>query len=111
MDHTNHHLEAVVDALVRAGNRFRPRPPGKGAGPFWTTQGGPVCYMEAPIDFAVARGVPDQPAELRFHEDIDPIFCPLCWTPINGPGYRPQTVWDTGHMTLDAKVDDRSPDA
>lgn len=67
--------------------------------------------MEAPIDFAVARAVPDQPAELQFNEDIDSIFCPLCWTPINGPGYRSQTVWDLGRMTLGVKVDDLDPEA
>ncbi|MFF1445039.1 hypothetical protein [Streptomyces sp. NPDC058295] len=105
MEHTNYHLEAVVDALVRAGNRLSPLPPGNGPGPFWSTQGGPGCYMEAPIDFAVARSVRDQPAELEFYEAADSIFCPLCWTPINGPGYRAPTVWDLGQMTPGVKVE------
>jgi hypothetical protein len=56
MAHTEQHLHQLIDALVAAGGRFRPVP--SEAGPFRRTQGGAVCYLEQPIDFAVARAVP-----------------------------------------------------
>jgi hypothetical protein len=84
----------LVDALVRAGNSFRPWPHDSGTDPFWRTQGNQVCYVDAPIDFAEARAVPDQPADLAFVEDNDMIFCKSCWTAITGPAHRPETVWD-----------------
>ncbi|MGW7263142.1 hypothetical protein [Streptomyces sp. NPDC054842] len=92
MGHSRQHMYEVVDALVRAGNSFRPRPPGHGEDPFWPTQGDPHCYMRTPIDFAVAKAAPAQPADLVFDEDNDMIFCGACWTAITGPAYRPATV-------------------
>lgn len=82
----------MVDALVRAGSNFRPRPPGLGDDPFWLAKGDPHCYLETPIDFAVARSVPGQPADLAFDEDDDMIFCRLCWTAITGSNHRLVTV-------------------
>ncbi|MFB7253751.1 hypothetical protein [Streptomyces nojiriensis] len=99
MEHSQRHMYEVVDALVRAGSSFRPRPPGLGADPFWLAKGDPHCYMESPIDFAVARSVPGHPADLAFDEDNDMIFCRLCWTAITGPGHRPETVWNAAPYT------------
>ncbi|MFJ6051226.1 hypothetical protein [Streptomyces sp. NPDC092307] len=93
MEHSQRHMYEVVDALVRAGSSFRPRPPGLGDDPFWLTKGDPHCYMETPIDFAVARSVPGHPVELALDEDNDMIFCRHCWTAITGPNHRPETVW------------------
>jgi hypothetical protein len=84
----------LVDALVAAGNRFRPRPPGLGSDPFWLTAGNPVCHLEEPIDFTVARAVPGQPADLHIDEDNELIFCKQCWTAIDGPSHQPETAWD-----------------
>jgi hypothetical protein len=84
----------MVDVLVRAGNSFRPFPTAWSEDPFWESQGGRVCFMEVPIDFAVAKAVPRQPADLAFVEDNDMIFCKLCWTAVTGPAHRIETVWD-----------------
>ncbi|WP_438318654.1 hypothetical protein ACSHWO_34565 [Streptomyces sp. HUAS TT3] len=92
MEHTQRHVYELVDALVRAGNSFRPRPPGLGDDPFWLTKGEPHCYMEMPIDFTVAKAVRGQPGDLGFDEDNDMIFCRLCWTAITGSNHRPATV-------------------
>ncbi|MEV7447123.1 hypothetical protein AB0O22_39300 [Streptomyces sp. NPDC091204] len=94
MEHARQHMYDVVDALVRAGSSFRPRPPGMGDDPFWLAKGEPHCYLETPIDFAVAKDVPGQPEEVVFAEDNDMISCELCWTVITGTAYRPETVWD-----------------
>ncbi|MGW7821948.1 hypothetical protein ACWGLF_28365 [Streptomyces puniciscabiei] len=94
MAHSQKHMYEMVDALVTAGNSFRPRPPGLGSDPFWLTAGNPVCYLEASIDFAVAKTVPDQPVDLVVDEDNDLIFCKLCWTAIQGPTHRVETVWN-----------------
>ncbi|MFE1443788.1 hypothetical protein [Streptomyces sp. NPDC058739] len=74
MEHSQQHMCDLVDALVRAGSSFRPRPPGFGEDRFWLTEGDPHCYLETPIDFAVAKAVPGQPADLAFVEDNDMIF-------------------------------------
>ncbi|WBO61488.1 hypothetical protein [Streptomyces camelliae] len=92
MAHTQQHMHDLVEALVRTGNSFRPWPHSSGTDPFWRAKGDLVCHLEAPIDFAVAKAVPDQPADLAFVEDNDMIFCKLCWTAITGPAHHPETV-------------------
>ncbi|MEV7562064.1 hypothetical protein [Streptomyces sp. NPDC089795] len=95
MEHAQRHMYEVVDALVRAGGSVRPRPPGSGSDPFWVTKRGPHCYLETPIDFAVARSLPGLPAEVDLDEANDMIFCRVCWTAVTGPNHRPETVWDS----------------
>lgn len=94
MEHSQQHMYELVDALVAAGNSFRPWPHGSGTDPFWLTKGDPVCYLEAPIDFVLAAAVSGLPADLVFVDDNDMIFCRLCWTAIKGSTHRPETVWD-----------------
>ncbi|MEV5972265.1 hypothetical protein [Streptomyces sp. NPDC051921] len=94
MEHSEQHMYDVVDALVRAGNRFRPAQRRWGTDPFWPTKSAQECYLEASIDFAVAKAVPGQPSELVLDEGNDLIFCALCFTAITGPAYRAETVWD-----------------
>ncbi|MER6449139.1 hypothetical protein [Streptomyces venezuelae] len=93
MEHSQRHMYEMVDALVRAGGRFRPRPTPLGDDAFWPTKTDQRCSMETPIDFAVARSVPGQPADLGFDEDDDMISCGLCWATITGANHRPGTTW------------------
>ena len=53
------------------------------------SQGGPVCQMRDPLDFALVRqllATDNKRVELATENDL--VFCRHCWTAIYGPNHR-----------------------
>ena len=72
------HLEPVVDALLKAGNKLSRRQR------WGSTKEGFVCYLEGPIDFALVRRDFVVPESIVLSEQRNLIACAKTWATIYG---------------------------
>jgi hypothetical protein len=71
------HLEALVAALVAAGNEVAD-------GGFRPAQGGIVCALRDPLDPGIAQSFVRDDDRLVFEAATDELSCRHCWTVVYG---------------------------
>ena len=72
------HLQPIVDALLRSGNRLA-------RSDCWgSTRDGFVCYLRDPIDFELVRSMFQLPESIVLSEARDLIACQKTWATIYG---------------------------
>jgi hypothetical protein len=80
------HLQPIVDALIRSGNKLSRRDR------WGSSKEGFVCYLQEPIDFTLVRAMFSLPESIVLSEQRDLIACSKTWATIYG-SIAPRGEW------------------